>query len=121
MICALWAVVVSRCMPQVQEQSSFVKFVIMSCIIQQLRERSGNGLSMEKLRINVDDRVLVDEGKYSGHYGIVSQLNSDERTVLVQLERFPETSIQISFGCLRDKGWKDVDYPVSRANDPVDW
>jgi transcription antitermination factor NusG len=93
----------------------------MSCIIQQLRERSGNGLSMEKLRINVDDRVLVDKGKYSGHYGIVSQIKSDELTVLVQLERFPETSIQISFACLRDKGWKDVDYPVSRANDPVDW
>lgn len=91
------------------------------CTKQSLSERKRSGSDLERSRINVGDRVLVIEGTYAGHKGAVLGFDPKELVATLGLDKWPGTRIKISVESLKGKGWKEIKYPTSRANDPIDW
>jgi len=86
-----------------------------------LTERKRSGLGLERSRINVDDLVLISEGTYAGHQGRIKSFDPIGEVVTVNIDKWPGTCIKISIEKLEGKGWKEIKYPISRANDPIDW
>jgi transcription antitermination factor NusG len=114
-------VAVFRCTPRESQQSSSVRFVILNFITQLPNVRRRNGSVMEKSRINVGDPVLVAEGIYANCTGIVKTVNSRHRTVTVSMDDWPGTMVKMSMDKLEGGGWREIKYPTSRTNDPIDW
>jgi len=120
-ICATFAVAGYRCTHRESRQFLSVRSAIPIYIIQLLSEKRMSGSKVEKSRINVGDRILVAEGTYKNCAGFVKDLDGSSWTVTVRLDKWPGTMVKMSMDRLKGKGWKEVKYPTSRTNDPINW
>ncbi len=76
---------------------------------------------MERSRINVGDHVRVAEGTYAKRTGIVRAVDTKSWTVTLAMDEWQGTMVKMSMDSLEGGGWREVKYPTSRTNDPIDW
>jgi hypothetical protein len=120
-ICVMSNAAVFRCTLQGQQQFLSARSVTLSFIIKSPNVKRRIGSIMERSRINVGDTVSVAEGTYANCTGIVKSVSTKHWTVTVVMDDWPGTMVKMSMDYLEGGGWREVKYPTSRTNDPVDW